>query len=340
MYKIFLIIMSLASMCLIACKQKETKQSREIDAIPSVQKDYVRTDDSKRLAYWFPEKDSINHGLVLAAAPLWMRGKENDDADIFDYDYQMQWQQECEKCLVHCFDSIYPNSRLSLYEKTDSMVNVISRFFAEDADETTMGMIINLDLENSFLTYKIASMSKEVLNYEKSFNPEIRKWNELHQRMNVFCCGIVHLDWFGGSSAVPVSIATRNIICRDRIADLRNIIDYYKDDVVPSSWSMASAMYHFQNALKETAGKVTSTDSMKEMDMFYNKGSESIYDGIYHQVLDIQPLLLRTAKEWIEIRKGLLTAKKSPKHESSSDRITSVMLDRMAKTIEESSADE
>ena len=337
MYKTFIITIFLAAMCLVACKQREMKQSREIGVVSSVQKEYVRTDDSKRLAYWFPEKDSINHDLVLAAEPLWMLGRENDDADIFDYDYQMQWQQECEKSLVHCFDSIYPNSRLSLYEKTDSMVNVISRFFAEDADETTMGMIINLDLENSFLTYKIASMSKEVLDYEKSFDTEIRKWNELHKRMNEYCCGVVHLDWFGGSGAVPVSIATRNIICRDRIADLQNILDYLKKGIFPSSWSIESAMYHFQNALKETAGKVTSTDRMKEMDLFYDKESETTYDSIYHQVLDTQPLLLKTAKDWIEIRKGLLTAKKSPKQEFPYDRITSVMLERLAKTISESS---
>ena len=107
MYKTFIITISFAAMCLIACKQKETKQSREIGAVPAEQKDYVRTDDSKRLAYWFPEKDSINHDLVLAAEPLWMLGRENDDADIFDYDYQMQWQEECEKSLVHCCCFLY-----------------------------------------------------------------------------------------------------------------------------------------------------------------------------------------------------------------------------------------
>ena len=76
---------------------------------------------------------------------------------------------------------------------------------------------------------------------------------------------------------------------------------------------------------------------MKEMDLFYDKESETTYDSIYHQVLDTQPLLLKTAKDWIEIRKGLLTAKKSPKQEFPYDRITSVMLERMAKTISESS---
>ena len=76
---------------------------------------------------------------------------------------------------------------------------------------------------------------------------------------------------------------------------------------------------------------------MKEMDSFYDKESETTYDSIYHQVLDTQPLLLKTAKEWIEIRKGLLTAKKSPNQQLTYDRITSDMLERMAKTISESS---
>ena len=96
-------------------------------------------------------------------------------------------------------------------------------------------------------------------------------------------------------------------------------------------------MYQFQNALKETAGKVTSTDRMKEMDSFYDKEGETTYDSIYHQVLDTQPLLLKTIIDWIEIRKGLFMAKKSPNQKISYDRITSAMLERMAKTISESS---
>ena len=328
--------MALAAMSQSSCKHKETVLSQEVEIAQSEQKEYVRTDDSKRLAYWFPEKDSINHGLVSVAERLWMLGRENDHVDIFDYDYQMRWQQNCEKSLVHCFDSIYPHSSLSLYEKTDSMVNVISRFFAEDADDSTMGMIINLDLENSFLIYKIASMSREILRYEKSFDKEIRKWNDLHQRMNDFCCGIVNLEWFGGSGAGPVSIATRNIICIDRIADLQNIIDYLKNGLVPSSWSIESSIYQFQNALKETAGKVTSTNEMKEMDLFYDKERETTYDSIYHKVLNTRSQLMNTAKEWIEIRKGIPLPGNS-KQVSPCEPITSVMLERMAKTILESS---
>ena len=339
MFKNYFIIMALAIMFQTSCKQKETAPSREVEVASSEQNEYVRTEDPMKLAYWLPEKDSINHGLGLVAEQLWIIGREDDKVDIFDYDFQMRWQQRCEKSLVHCFDSIYPNSSLSRYEKTDSMVNVISRFFTEDADDTTMGMIINFDLENSFRMYKIVAMSREILKYENSFDREIRKWNELHQRINDFCCGIVNLDWFGGSGAGPVSIATRNTICNDRIADLQDIIDYYKKGVVPSSLSIESAMYHFQNAIKETASKVTCTNSMKEMDMFYDKEREIAYDRIYHKVLDTQPLLMNAVQQWIAVRKGLFAPKKSPKQESSFDPITSVMLERMARTISESSTE-
>lgn len=330
------LIMALAFMCLIGCKQKGISQSYDLGVAPSEQEESVRTEDSERLADWFPEKDSVNHSFVLVAERLWMLGRENDNTNIYDYDYQMQWQQRCEESLMHCFDSIHPNSKLSRYEKADSMVNVITRFFAEDADDSTMGMIINFDLENSFLMYKIVAMSKEILKYEKSFDKEIRKWNVLHQRMDDFCCGIVNLDWFGGSGVGPVSLATRNAICNDRIVDLQKIIDYYTDDTVPSSWSVESAMLHFQKALEEMAGKIHSS---KETDMFDDKERQDAYDSIYHKVLNTRPLLMKAAKEWIETRKGVLTPKSDSQHESSGS-VTSEMLERMAKTIEESLSEE
>ena len=60
-----------------SCKQKEVTNS--------LQGEYVRTDDSNRLAYWLPEKDSVNHGYCQVAERLWMLGRENDSIDLFDY---------------------------------------------------------------------------------------------------------------------------------------------------------------------------------------------------------------------------------------------------------------
>ena len=212
------------------------------------------------------------------------------------------------------------------------MANVIFRFFEEDADDTTMGMIVNFDLMNCFLSYKIASLSKEIQKYDKTFDKEILKWNWLHQKMYDFCCGIVNLDWFGGSGAAPVSLATRNSICYDRIADLQNILNYYKDGSVPSSWSIESALYDYTNALKETSEKAASTKDMKDMDMFADKEREAAYDGIYHQMLDAKAQLSDSINSWIGLRKELLIPNGNTRKKSS-ESITSDMLERMAKTI-------
>ena len=66
---------------------------------------------------------------------------------------------------------------------------------------------------------------------------------------------------------------------------------------------------------------------------------QDAYDCIYHKVLNTRPLLMKAAKEWIETRKGVLTPKSDSQHESSGS-VTSEMLERMAKTIEESLSEE
>ena len=85
MYKNFFVTMSLAAMFLIACQQKETNQPREIDAVLSEQKEYIRTDDSKRLAYWVPEKDTISCQLTIF--------KRNDTELIIERD--TSWYSYC-----------------------------------------------------------------------------------------------------------------------------------------------------------------------------------------------------------------------------------------------------
>ena len=330
MNKFRFLIFVMALMCLASCK----KDAAQKDETLPVQQEYVGTDDPNKLAYWFPEKDSVNHGYVSVAEHLWILGREDERVDIFDYDVQMQWQKECEEVLVSCFDSIYPQSSLSSFEKSDSMVNVISRFFEEDAEETTMGMLINFDLTNSFLSYKIASLSKEILKYNENFVKEILKWNGIHPEMNDFCCGIVHLNWFGGSGAGPASLATMNAICSERIADLQHILNYYKNGDVPSSWSVESALYDFRKALEQTSGKATTTEKMKEAGLLNDEERAAAYDGIYQQMMKAKARLSDSIGGWVELRKELMqpngqASKKSP------EAITSDMLGRMAKTVME-----
>ena len=306
---------------LMSCMQRKVEGVRNAhkDTAQTAHRKYVGTDDSGRLAYWIPEKDSINHDFVLVAEQLWKI------PDTFDYDNRMKWHKKCEDALVHCFDSIHPNSRLSVYEKADSMANVIDRFIQKDADDSTMGMILFQGLENKFLCYKIASLSKEILKLDKSFDKEIRKWYELEENMNDFCCGVVRVAWFGGSGVGPTVNFTINNVFRARIADLNNILAFYKNGSTPSSWSMESAMHDFKNAVEKAAQDLIGDDNC----LFDDKESKENYNKIRREALDAKPAFLKTTEQWVELRKGYF----APEKGSGYDRITSEMLARMAYVV-------
>ena len=105
---------------------------------------------SERLVYWFPHHDSLNHGLVLVAEELWKLDSAAANSNTIG---RFVWHDKCEKALSHCFDSIHPSSNLSKMQKADSMLTEIAAFFEQDADYSTMGMIVNIDLQNDFLIY-------------------------------------------------------------------------------------------------------------------------------------------------------------------------------------------
>ena len=105
---------------------------------------------SERLAFWFPRHDSLNHRLVLVAEELWKLDSAAANSNTIG---RFVWHEKCEKALSHCFDSIHPGSNLSKMQKADSMLTEIAAFFEQDADYSTMGMIVNIDLQNDFLIY-------------------------------------------------------------------------------------------------------------------------------------------------------------------------------------------
>ena len=108
--------------------------------------------ESDRLAFWFQHHDSLNHGLVSVAEELWKLDSAAAHSNTIG---RVMWYEKCQKRLVACFDSIHPGSNLSEIQKADSMLTEIAAFFEQDADYTTMGMIVNIDLQNDFIIYRM-----------------------------------------------------------------------------------------------------------------------------------------------------------------------------------------
>ena len=215
-------------------QKKEESVSQEVEKEETIDSAAVAAsrEASERLAYWFPHHDSLNHGLVLVAEELWQIDSAAANSNTIS---RFVWHERCEKALSHCFDSIHPGFNLSRMQKADSMLTEIAAFFEQDADYSTMGMIVNIDLQNDFLIYRMAAEASCIQKYEPSFVDELNAWDGFQQAMNDFCLGVVNWDWFGGSGAGPASLAERNAILECRLEDLKRIHKQYRREFFTNS---------------------------------------------------------------------------------------------------------
>ena len=292
-------------------------------------------EDTERLAFWFQHHDSTNHELVLLAELLWrldFAAANGNNAE------RNKWYKECESALILGFDSIHPHTSLSNYEKADSMLSEIETFFELDADYSTMGMIVNLDLQNSFLIYRMTAEAIQILHYEPSFTKEIEAWNRLQENMNAFCLGVVNLDWFGGSGAGPASLATRNMIIQSRIDDLKNIHGLYagnsflmevnNDNDFDAKFTKSES--EFSRAIDKVALSISNVEDAKE---YLLEDRLSDYKVLYDKVQGAKTPLVKSLKEWKRVRIKIVKSEANKQRKNALVRETVAAIDSLTKCV-------
>ena len=290
---------------------------------------------SERLAFWFPRHDSLNHELVLLAEHLWKLDSAAANGDINE---RNKWFRECETALIHGFDSIHPHSTVPNYVKADSMLSEIEAFFEEDADYSTMGMIVNFDLQNSFLIYRMTDETFQILEYEPLFRQEIEAWDHLHKAMNDFCLGIVNLDWFGGSGVGPASLATRNMIIQSRIDDMKNIHRVYADDYPMSATNikhtidvrLVKSKSEFVKAVEKVASAVSNVEESKD---YLPEDRLQDYKALYDKVQGAKSPLLQALNDWEKLRIKIIKADNNNRRRNALLQNTVAAIDSLTKCV-------
>lgn len=290
---------------------------------------------SERLAFWFQHHDSINHELVLLAEHLW---RLDSAAANGDNEERNKWYRECESALILGFDSIHPHSSLSNYVKADSMLSEIEAFFERDADYSTMGMIVNFDLQSSFLIYRMTAEAIKILEYEPSFTMEIKAWDRLQGAMNDFCLGVVHLDWFGGSGVGPASLATRNMIIQSRIDDLKNIHGMYAGNNNLAEVNVnndfdakfTKSESEFSRAIDKVASSVSNVEEAKE---YLLEDRLSDYKVLYEKVQGAKKPLVKSLEEWKRVRIRIIKSEANKQRKNALVRETVAAIDSLTKCV-------
>lgn len=261
----------------------------------------LKMDDyTNSLAWWFPEKDSINHHYVVVAEEIWMIGQGGDSTNVSDVDSLLMWQEKCQKQLVACYELVSPNSQLTAAAKADSMLLALERFFCENPDDSTMmGRVAVEDLLNSYNRYKCVAMSHEILKYNKDFKAEMQAWEDLQETMKVFFAQVTE---FRNSGDMPLSVVLMTgEIYQARVDDLKRIRSIYKEEVSSNNTPMmddviiadryAAAVDEVVNLMKKERREKLSEQQAT----------------LYNKVLMTQQSLKDRMHKWIDIRKKALS---------------------------------
>ena len=328
----------------------ELKKDKQIDVISGEENEYRPTtdcsDDTDRLAFWFPHHDSLNRGFVLVAEQLWRLDSAAANSNTIG---RTVWYEKCEKALSHCFDSVHPGSNLPETQKADSMLTEIAAFFEQDADYTTMGMIVNISLQNDFLIYRTAAQASSIQKHDSSFVDEFNAWDGFQKALNDFCLGVVNWNWFGGSGAGPASLAERNAILQCRLDDLKRIHKQYRRDFdmrIYSRNDIGDAIddeykkikSEFKATVEKVAKSIKKDENVKE---YLSEDRLTAYNELFNKIHASEKPLIKAFDDWLKVRKSF------PKDEGSVQRAannkhkenTTLLIESLNKCVLDSQAE-
>ena len=328
----------------------ELKKDKQIDVISGEENEYRPTtdcsDDTDRLAFWFPHHDSLNRGFVLVAEQLWRLDSAAANSNTIG---RTVWYEKCEKALSHCFDSVHPGSNLPETQKADSMLTEIAAFFEQDADYTTMGMIVNISLQNDFLIYRTAAQASSIQKHDSSFVDEFNAWDGFQKALNDFCLGVVNWNWFGGSGAGPASLAERNAILQCRLDDLKRIHKQYRRDFdmrIYSRNDIGDAIddeykkikSEFKATVEKVAKSIKKDENVKE---YLSEDRLTAYNELFNKIHASEKPLIKAFDDWLKVRKSF------PKDEGSVQRAannkhkenTTLLIESLSKCVFDSQAE-
>lgn len=328
------------------------KQKKEESAYLETEKEnadssvQTREDDSDRLGFWFPHHDSLNRGFVLVAEQLWRLDSAAANSNTIG---RTVWYEKCEKALSHCFDSVHPGSNLPETQKADSMLTEIAAFFEQDADYTTMGMIVNISLQNDFLIYRTAAQASSIQKHDSSFVDEFNAWDGFQKALNDFCLGVVNWNWFGGSGAGPASLAERNAILQCRLDDLKRIHKQYRrdfdmriysrndiEDAIDDEYKKIKS--EFKATVEKVAKSIKKDENVKE---YLSEDRLTAYNELFNKIHASEKPLIKAFDDWLKVRKSF------PKDEGSVQRAannkhkenTTLLIESLSKCVLDSQAE-
>lgn len=315
-----IMIVFLMALSVLSCKN---------DKITST---WERSEDPQSLAFWHYEEDSVNHGFVEVAEVLWRFDKDGDSLDIDNLEYRLAWYEKSKKALVHCFDSIHPNTKLPDAEKADSMLNELEKFFEQFVDNYRKNNYGDfLYIRHNFARFRCLALSHAILEKDTTFRKEMEAWESVHKEMKTFCNCAIHAKFFGGNIIGLEEVIAINAIYDRRRDDLARLYSLYRNESLPYDESKPSAKAKaiLQKSMERTISQIEPRD-----EYYYDKREKQEFDSLCYKVQASRKTLLVAIENWLNTREQL-SLSNSNTGKKRLDQSSSMLIEDFAKIMEE-----
>lgn len=315
-----IMIVFLMALSVLSCKSDKKSSS------------WKRCDDPQSLAFWHFEEDSVNHGFVEVADVLWRFDKDGDSLDIDDLGYRLAWYEKSEKALVHCFDSIHPNTKLSDAEKADSMLNELEAFFEQFVDnyrKNNYGSF--LYVRQNFARFRCLALSHAILEKDTTFRKEMEAWENVHKEMRAFCNCAILARFFGGNIIGLEEVVAINAIYDRRRDDLARLYSLYQNESLPydDSKTPVKAKAILLESMEKTIRQIEPRE-----EYYYDKQEKHDFDSLCYKIQVSKTTLVTAIENWLNTGEQLsfsnsITGKKCL------DQSSAMLIEDFGKIMEE-----
>lgn len=278
----FIFVMALLS----SCAGKETKTAVKQDSIPAVKQDTIPAVKPDTAAV--ETADSILAEVEEDTVP------RNPDYEAFlgslqkvDIDKKTV-PERLQKKLLNLFNKKHPKSKLSSYEKQDSMVAMLMTYHDKTSDlMTTAGMIGYSGVDGYLQKLRLSLLNQYVVSKHPEMSDEIQLWSSFNDVMAKYYGKMGELEFFDGSMAPLMSASSVGSLLSCRIDDLKRL---------SGTGNLKSATSEFRKQI----GK--NHNFFDPENIGYNNEDEG-YIELYKSFVKLESRLKSTFSKWVEARK-------------------------------------
>ena len=222
-----------------------------------------------------------NHKLVMLMDTLYRYTRITPKFLSSTLEDDIEWMNKYRNQLCRYYKANkLGTDTISDYAKADTVIEASRKLWELHSDESTMGLIISLDVEYTRMVFQQYNEYAQLLELcktnrqKKLLKDEFKAWIDLNDLMFGFCCDCIYLIYCGGTICTPLSLMGEHRILDSHISMYqkdRILLNGNSDSFNENGVSMECAKNQLLDSCRWALKEYIYDDEMKE---YIHEGEE------------------------------------------------------------------